>query len=36
MSIHHNDYLDLLGNSRKWASAKLDSDPGYFEELSKP
>jgi carbonic anhydrase len=36
MSIHHNDYLDLLKNNRLWASAKLKADPEYFEELAKP
>jgi len=36
MSIHHNDYLELLSNNRKWAAEKLHSDPGYFEELSQP
>jgi carbonic anhydrase len=36
MSITHNDYLDLLKNNRLWASEKLKTDPGYFEELARP
>ncbi|MBA4322374.1 MAG: carbonic anhydrase [Odoribacter sp.] len=36
MSIHHNEYLDLLKNNKIWASDKLKVDPGYFEELAKP
>jgi carbonic anhydrase len=36
MSIHHNDYLDLLKNNKIWASEKLRVDPGYFEDLAKP
>jgi carbonic anhydrase len=34
--IQHNDYLDLLKNNKNWAAEKLNTDPGYFEELSKP
>jgi carbonic anhydrase len=36
MSIHHNEYLDLLNNNRKWASEKLKMDPEYFENLALP
>jgi carbonic anhydrase len=36
MSIHHNEYLDLLKNNRIWASEKLKMDPEYFEDLAKP
>jgi carbonic anhydrase len=34
--IQHNDYLDLLKNNKNWAADKLKTDPGYFEELSRP
>lgn len=34
--IQHNDYTDLLKNNRLWAAEKLNTDPAYFEELSKP
>jgi carbonic anhydrase len=36
MSVHHNDYLDLIKNNKKWASEKLQVDPAYFEDLAKP
>ena len=36
MSIHHNNYLELLSNNKKWAAEKLKTDPQYFEELSSP
>ena len=36
MSIHHNNYLGLLSNNKKWAAEKLKTDPQYFEELSSP
>jgi carbonic anhydrase len=34
--IQHNDYQDLLKNNELWAADKLNTDPGYFSELSKP
>jgi carbonic anhydrase len=34
--IQHNDYTDLLKNNRLWAAEKLETDPGYFDELAKP
>jgi len=34
--IQHNDYDDLLRNNKSWAAEKLNTDPEYFEELSKP
>ena len=36
MSVHHNDYLDLIKNNKKWASEKLQVDPAYFEDLAMP
>jgi carbonic anhydrase len=34
--IQHNDYADLLKNNQLWAAEKLNTDPGYFDELAKP
>jgi carbonic anhydrase len=36
MSLAHNDYLDLLKNNRLWASEKVKTDPGYFDDLALP
>jgi len=36
MSLTHTDYLDLLRTNKLWATEKLQTDPGYFDDLSKP